>query len=302
LIVVGKAQGIHWNGGWNPTVTRYILPVIPFLIPFVAAAFDHCRGKGLAWLNSLWLVWSGGITFFLCLVPLWRYTIPDGQSKILQVFGDLLQLDLARFLPSLIKPSPLTWVVLGLWVLVLILLSVYYTHGSIPSTRGWGKGAVRVSLPRLSAGGLALLLIWVAAAAVVPTRSLEAEAMHHFGGIRYDPNVRDPILWVMKEDGEIHKRIVTWPGKTRFTIVAGGYSTTGVSPRLTLLLNDQPVQSWSLKSGEGRWHKESYLAQLPTAFQHPVLKIVCENLLDDPARGRQFAYLDRITIQRARER
>jgi len=298
LIVMAKFQEVQWNGGSNPTVTRYVLPIIPLLIPFVAEVFDQCRGKVLAVTNTIWLFWSGSIAFILCLIPLWRYTIADGRSKIIQVLGHFLGLDLARFFPSLIVPTLWTWIVLGVWLLALLIYAIYCKWSRSPSNPGWGKGSVIIGPFSLGALILGLMIVWVGAAAIVPTSSIEAEAMLHSGGIRYDPNLKDPILWVMKENGEISERIVTWSGTTEITITAGGNKTNDSSPQMTLYLDNQLIKSWNLVSGEKNWIEGKYKAQCKTSFARPVLRLEFANLSNDPATGRRLAYVDRIVFQR----
>jgi hypothetical protein len=298
LIIISQAQGYMWHGGWNPTVTRYVLPITPLLIPFVAEAFEHCRGKVLAVTNTIWLFWSGSIAFVLCLIPFWRYSIPDGRSTIIRVLGNLLQLDLARFLPSLIVHTIWTWIILGIWLVALIFFAIYHKYFRLSPNQGWGKNNVIVGPVQLGIFTLGLMFLWLGAAVVIPTRSLEAAGMLHSGGIRYDPNVKDPILWVMKENGEIYERIVTWPGTTEITITAGGNKTNESSPKMTLYLDNQLIKSWDLKSGRKKWIEGKYIARGMTSFARPILRLEFTNLSDDPATDRRLAYIGGIVFQR----
>jgi hypothetical protein len=63
---------------------RFILCVIPLLVPFVVEVFDACRGWVLAAVNTLCLLWSGVIAFVLAVVPFWRYNNLDGRTTLLQ--------------------------------------------------------------------------------------------------------------------------------------------------------------------------------------------------------------------------
>ena len=125
----------------------------------------------------------------------------------------------------------------------------------------------------------AVAALWVGAAAVTPTTSIQAEAMRHPAGLQYGAYSWDPILWVMTADGELSERIVTWPGVTRITVVAGGLSTTGVRPRLELFLDEAraewPLEVIALKGWRSRaWgsragERHAYAATVHTGFGRP---------------------------------
>ena len=154
----------------------------------------------------------------------------------------------------------------------------------------------------------AVALTWLVAAAVIPTWSIEAEAMSHTTGIQYGAYQWDDILWVMQRDGEISERIVTWPGLTRITVIAGGLSTTGVAPRMTLFLDDTLVGEWemevgALQSWQGRrfalqgWEGRKYVASVRTGFGRPTLRLRFTQTRDERGAGRvQHAYVDRVML------
>ena len=130
----------------------------------------------------------------------------------------------------------------------------------------------------------AVAVLWLGAAAVTPTTSIEAEAMRHPTGLQYGAYSWDPILWVMTGDGELSERIVTWPGVTRITVVAGGLSTTGVRPRLELFLDDARVAEWLLevvplrgwqepRFGLWGWQEARYVATVRTGLGRPTLRL-----------------------------
>lgn len=298
VVVVVQYRWIQWDAGWTPP-PRFLLAAAPLLAPFIAEVFQQGRGRALAAVNTLWLLWSGAVGFWLSLVPFWRYNDLDGRSTLLQLAGTQLGLDLARFLPSLQAPTGWTWAALALGGLLLLAATVAAARRRSAPTGGWGRGAVL--LGPWPASGLAAMLvaIWLAAASLVPTWSLEAEAMRHSGGIRYGSYQNERILWVMTRDGEVSEPIVTWPGLSEVTVFAGGYTSTSVPPRMRLLLGSEPVEEWTLEAGQGRWVQRAYVARVQTRFGHPRLQLQFVDLLDDRGAGRvQHAYIDRLRLRR----
>jgi len=165
---------------------------------------------------------------------------------------------------------------------------------------GWGAGAV--VLPWLQGVGVVVLVFgaWLGLAAVVPTWVVEAEAMRHDRGLQHGPNAFQPVRWVMRQDGELSERIVTWRGTTTIAVVAGGYTTTGTAPRLTLMLDGRPLATWPLEAGLGDWHERTYRVTVPTRFRRPRLTLRLSDLGDKVVNGvarRQHAYVDRIEVR-----
>lgn len=295
LLVLIKYRWAQWDAGWTPP-PRFVLVLLPLLTPFVAECFDRARGRWLAPLHTVGLVWSTAVLAPLLLVPFWRYNDLDGRTTLLQLAGAALGLDLARFLPSLRAPTPWTWVVLafGAWWLLGAARRVA-REVPLPAA-GWGVGSVLLSPGATAVRVAALGGLWLVAAAYVPTWSVEGEAMQHSRGVQFGSYQYQPILWVMKQDGELWERIVTWPGHTEIGVVAGGYTTTGVAPRLTLLLGDRVVGEWTLAAGEGRWVEVEYVADVRTTFGRPVLRLRLSGLGEKDGRS-QHAYVDRVRIR-----
>ena len=127
---------------------------------------------------------------------------------------------------------------------------------------------------------------------------LEAEAMHHSGGIQYGSYATQPILWVVPRNAELWEPIVTWPGWTRVTIRAGGFTTTGQAPRMTLVVDGRPIETWVLEAGLGSWREATYTASIRTGFGRPVLALRFADTLDRRSPPRlQHAYVDRIQLR-----
>jgi hypothetical protein len=301
LVIVVKYRWLQWDAGWTPP-PRFVLAVAPLLAPLIAEAFEGCRGRGLAALNTLWLVWSLVLGFALCLVPFWRYNGLTGRSTLLRVAGHWLGLDLGRFLPSFRWPLGESWP--GLVVGALLVLAVWRVcmrRRQGDWAEGWGVGAVVLGPGRASWRSATVLAAWLGLAALVPTWGIEAEAMRHDRGLQYGPNAYQPVLWVMRQNGELSERMVTWPGVTEIAVVAGGFTTTGVAPRLTLLLDGEPLGSWALDAGESRWAEATYGVQVPTQLGRSELRLRLTELGDRIVAGlpprQQHAYVDRVRIR-----
>jgi hypothetical protein len=299
LLVLVQHRWIQWDAGWTPP-PRFLVVVAPLLVPLVAEVFERRRGRALAAANTVWLVWSGASAFVLALLPFWRYNGLIGRATLLQHVGGRLGLDLARFLPSLRAPTPWTWAVLVLGALVVAGVARRSARSGHRGVRSWGLDAV--VLPPGATVGLVLLIggLWVGAAAVVPTWTVGAVAMHHSGGIQFGSYATQPILWVVQRDALMWEPIVTWPGWTRVTIDAGGLTTTGRAPRLTLVLDGRPVQTWTLEAGAGKWRQASYTAWVRTRFGRPVLGLRITDTLDQrraPPPVIQHAYVERVRLR-----
>jgi hypothetical protein len=308
LLVVVKYRWMQWDAGWTPP-PRFILVVVPLALPFLAEGLARLRGPALATGHTLGLVWSGVIAWCLALVPFWRYNALTGRSTLLALAGERLGLDLARFLPSLRTPTAWTWAVLAAGAVVLALAAVRAARRPPAASTGWGLGALLVR-PRVAVGAaVAVALAWLGAAAIVPTTTVQAEAMRHTAGVPFGAYQWDPLLWVLHQDGELAERIVTWPGVTRITVTAGGLSTTGVRPRLAVLLDDRVVAEWALDVGAVEswhrrtfalqgWHHRDYAVSVRTGFGRPTLRLRITQTRDDRRAGQvQHASVDRVVLE-----
>jgi hypothetical protein len=193
--------------------------------------------------------------------------------------------------------------------LALAALTVRATRPRARPDPGWGVDALLLR-PVPAIGAVAVVVaLWIGAAAVTPTSSIQAEAMVPTAGTHYGAYSWDPILWVMTRDGELSERIVTRPGATRITVVAGGLSTTGGRPRLELFLDDVRVADWPLEVvplrsgwaprwGRDGWREARYEVTVPTAFGRPTLRLRVSETRDHRGSGHlQHAYVDRVMLE-----
>jgi hypothetical protein len=297
LAVLVKWRWMQWDAGWTPP-PRFILCVVPLLVPFVVEVFDRCRGWLLASVNTLCLLWSGVIAFVLAVVPFWRYNDLDGRTTLLQIAGDAVGLDLASFLPSLRFPTSWTWIVLAVGGALLLSLCWYWVGSRRPRVDGWGVGTILLPPGASIALPLGLAIAWIGLAAIVPTSTVDGVAMQHTAGIQFGSREFHDVVWVMTRPGDVSQRIVTWPGVTEITIRAAGYSMIGGTPHMRLLLDETEVHAWQL-AADREWVVGQYTARVPTRFARPTLRIEFTDILDRrDAQIVQHAWVGRIRLKR----
>jgi len=175
----------EWYGGWSPPF-RYGLAFLPLLgIALTQAWAERKRPVARIAIGAL-----GGATLVLALLwvsaPGWTYNFANGTSRVLDHLGQNLGVDLARALPSYVRPRAASW---G-GPLAALLLTMAWRLSRHPGARArriaTARGTPR-SFPtgrRVSAAastGLGRALLLVGASAVVigaarlPTRTAEVE-------------------------------------------------------------------------------------------------------------------------------
>ena len=86
VFVLMRYRWMQWDAGWTPP-PRFILAAVPLLLPFLAEGLDRLRGRALALVHTLWLVWCVSVAWCLALVPFWRYNTLSGRSTLLRLAG-----------------------------------------------------------------------------------------------------------------------------------------------------------------------------------------------------------------------
>jgi hypothetical protein len=297
LVVLVKWRWLQWDAGWTPP-PRFVVCVTPLLVPLIVEVFDAGRGRVLAVVNTLCLLWSGALAFVLALVPFWRYNNLDGRTTLLQLAGGAVGLDYARFLPSLRFPTEWTWAVLAAGGVLLLAACWYWAGRPRWRVEGWGVGTVVLAPSPAVAVTAAVVLAWTVLAATVPTWAVDGVAMRHSAGIQFGSFQHQEVVWVMTRPGEVSERIVTWPGVTEITIRAAGYTTIRGTPRMRLLLDDTEIHVWQL-AADRQWLAREYTARVPTGFARPTLRIEFTDLLDRrDAQQVQHAWVGRIRLKR----
>jgi hypothetical protein len=151
-----------WYGGWCPPF-RYGIVLVPLLALALGAALARRAGRAerlLGWTLGLATALLGLAT---AVEPGWATSFADGRSRLLDLAAAPFAADLARLLPSAVRPRAATFVAP---LLALALLAL--------ARRARGR---RLPAPELGGAAclLALALAGLAAAHFVPTRVAEAE-------------------------------------------------------------------------------------------------------------------------------
>ena len=175
--LVFLAPRAEWYGGWSPPF-RYGLAFLPLLGIALTQSFVE-RRRLVARLSIGAL---GAATLVLALLwvsaPGWTYNFANGSSRVLDHLGSNLGVDVARVIPSYVRPRAASW---G-GPLAALLLALAWR---LAPRRSTGGGGARWPRPRrataaaTAALGSALLLLSVSgvviAAARVPTKTAEVE-------------------------------------------------------------------------------------------------------------------------------
>ena len=115
---VAPLLGRYWYAGFS-SPARYLVVIVPVLAVFVAWTLTLER---LRWLQAFALAsWWGSLALSVILTvhPVLRYNRGTGETRWMSAVADRTGLDLPRFLPSLVSPSPESrWILLGLAVTV----------------------------------------------------------------------------------------------------------------------------------------------------------------------------------------
>jgi hypothetical protein len=167
----------EWYGGWSPPF-RYGLVFLPLLGLAMTQSFIERR----RWLPRLSISALGAATLVLALVwvsaPGWTYNFANGSSRVLDHVGSNLGIDVARAVPSYIRPRAASWG--GPLAALLFTLAWRFTSRRPRASSVVWRGRTRHAAAAGSAAlGAALLLLSVStvvvAAARVPTKTAEVE-------------------------------------------------------------------------------------------------------------------------------
>lgn len=159
LLVVSVPE---WYGAWSPPF-RFGIVLLPLLAAGLAAQLDRSPSRGESLLRE-GLGWTSGLVALLLVVePGWATNFADGRSRLVDLAAWPFAADLARFVPSMVRPRTATWLVP---LLALLLLAV--------GVRGRRRRSAAVAAVG-AALTLALLSGWIVAAHRLPTRVVQVE-------------------------------------------------------------------------------------------------------------------------------
>jgi hypothetical protein len=156
----------EWYGGWSPPF-RYGHAFLPLLtIALVRAFADRHRPGPRVVLGAL-----AGATLVLTLswvaAPGWTYNFANGTSRVLDSLGTHLGVDVARLVPSFVRPRPAT--IWGPVAAALGLAALWWMPA--PRRRPFAAAAPALGAALAIAAASGALI----AAATLPTRTVEVE-------------------------------------------------------------------------------------------------------------------------------
>ena len=184
----------EWFGAWSPPF-RYGVAVLPMLALLLIPLLVGRRRRGARRVIATLTLATLAAAVVAVAVPGWTYNLADGRSHLIDRLSDLLGHDLARLVPSYLRPRLASWIWPPALTLGLILL------WRLPGRPGRAQWTVAAST--LILGGAAAL----AAAAYWPTHVVELEDpwLDHRGGQLHPDRwrvgrVRFRGAWVFERD------------------------------------------------------------------------------------------------------
>lgn len=204
LLLLPRAE---WHGGWSPPL-RYLVVFAPLFAIVLARSFR-------AWppaLASAGVLWSVGLVIHGIAFP-WRlFSMADGQSTLGEWASMVLQSDLSRLLPSLVRPNFAVFV----WGAALVAIIAAARMGLAR------PGPVPVAI------GAALAVLAGAAALWVPPRIVHFEDAHvlHEGGELHPERWTEARFrfrggWAMGEGASASFRLRTGPATIHYASAEG---------------------------------------------------------------------------------
>ncbi len=225
----------EWFGGWSPPF-RYALVFLPFLALLMMPLLAERRRVGMRFVALPLALATLFAALLWTAIPGWTYNFADGRSLLLDRASVVLDLDLARLFPSMVRTRAATWI-WPLASLLLIPLALYRRSLSLgPLSPGpLSPGSLRAKIQPTLLGTATLLLVlagipWLAKD--LPTRIVEWEDpwTRHQGGQVH------PDIWTRQRPLHTGGWLVAPQTRLRATIESAG-------ERVTLRFYGQTVRS-----------------------------------------------------------
>jgi hypothetical protein len=293
LILLVGHFGYLWYGGFS-LPSRYLVAVLPLMVPFMAYAWEEGRGWLLSLFAAAAFMWSIIVTLPYLLVFNFRYNNADGVNNILQILRDQFGLYIHTSFPSFVNPE--AWRLSG-YLLVLLLLLLPSVFLIIWRTRAQEKPVRPKSRWEILAEASILLLAVILLISWIPlhrqTGILEAESMQQKGGVLYTGFGRGNVR-VYKESGWVKSRIVTRSEHSNVVITAGARTAGSPLPKLAVYLDGVLQALIPVKGGSDRYHRQNYHLVISAPPGKHILKVAVERPSTGPSEAP--VYLDRITF------
>jgi len=157
---------LEWYGGWGPPF-RYALALLPLLTLALVPPLVQRKRLGPSIAIAVLVTLSVGTTLFAISEPGTTYSFADGRGHLVDSLTRLAGHDIARFVPSFVRPRAANWVwpIASLGILLLL----------------WGPGrggrlrSARSPLPVGAAVALGLVTLLLQAATALPMKTVEFE-------------------------------------------------------------------------------------------------------------------------------
>ncbi len=171
---------LEWYAGWSPPF-RYGLLLSPFLALALVPLLAERRRTGARFLIAGLAAATLVLTLLWVAVPGWTYNLADGTTHVLDRLAERFGADVARLVPSAVRPRPATW--------------IWPTVGLLATCALWwlprGRRAAAAAVAGIAAAMLTLPAL-LFAANHLPTRRIEFED----GQVRASGGHLHPDLWV----------------------------------------------------------------------------------------------------------
>lgn len=247
LLLVGMRR--EWYGGWSPPF-RYAVVLLPALA--IVAASAVARGplpRPLRVVGATLATLTAALALVYLVHPAWAYSLANGASRLLDELAADWTIDLARLLPSMVRPRPATW-----WVPALLAAAALWAA----EVARRGRRAPRAGRGTSSFGTAALLLLfgwslWFLLAAKLPTTRIEFEdawVTHGEGALFPERWTIDRTRfdggWALRRNGEVRVRPVAGGDSCRLALRLWNGTAKAAPLALELRAGDRTVARLAL--------------------------------------------------------
>ena len=204
-----------WHGLSTPA-PRYLVPLIPLLLIFLAKSWEKRSGFLFYFLNVIFLSLTIIYGFLLNLVPDYWYNWCDGSNTLLENMGKFLEVDLVVLLPSFIRSSPLLiWQFLFAFVF-LAVCGIFI--GKKRAAFEFRKLTLKNRIHFISAIVIISIIFFIMVnhgTRNLPTRILQLEDVSAFvnsSGVRY-PLQKDPWYGGRYLESDYNNGLILYPSQ-----------------------------------------------------------------------------------------
>jgi hypothetical protein len=282
-----------WHAAPTPP-SRYILPALPILAAFMGRFFLSSPRIIQILVVGLSGIWSAIMSWFLTLIPSFRYNWADGTSLFLETISSRIGINMTKLFPSWIRLSPLTpYVTLLGAILIVGTIVLCRRRAFLPFSITRNNFQQFPSIPLILIMFMGIAYGTVVIGMTLPTQVLEMEDrldVRWNGGTR-EPQSLDP--W----DNQIYLREKVYYGwrlspgnsvRMRPRLSIGTHSLIiqarvilgddATSPRLKVLLNNEEITETVISSTG--W--KEYSVTMVSKEKRPLIEILyASNLPDD---------------------